>query len=90
MCKETLTASRRLQTFALTVCLILAAQTALRAQEASGKVIGTVTDQQGAVIPDSKVIVTNTGTQIRRETVAEQRGKLSGAFSARWNLSGIR
>lgn len=44
------------------------------AQESSGKVIGTVTDQQGAVIPDAKVTVINTGTQIRRETVADKEG----------------
>lgn len=74
MDKETRTAYRHLQTFALTICLILAAQTALRAQEASGKVVGTVTDQQGAVIPDAKVVVTNTGTTIRRETVADKEG----------------
>src|SRR5262245_4434454 len=43
-------------------------------QDARGKIVGTVTDQQGAVIPDAKVVVTNTLTQIKNETVTDKEG----------------
>lgn len=51
------------------VCLLLAAAcmfvltSPLSAQDATGIVLGTVTDPQGSVIPGAQVTVTNTGTQ---------------------------
>ena len=44
------------------------------AQEATGRVIGTITDQQGAVMPGVKVTVTNTATQITRNTRTDHEG----------------
>ena len=41
------------------------------AQNAAGRVIGTVTDQQGAPIPQAKVTVTNVGTNVHWETVTD-------------------
>src|SRR5579884_926508 len=38
------------------------------AQEATGRVVGTVTDPAGAVVPNAKVTVTNAGTQITYPT----------------------
>jgi hypothetical protein len=44
------------------------------AQTASGRIIGTVTDEQGAAIADAKVTVTNTGTNVRSDTVTNADG----------------
>src|SRR5579862_717184 len=43
-------------------------------QDATGRVIGTVTDQQGAAIPAAKVTVTSTATQIASTTTTRQDG----------------
>ncbi|MFL6209898.1 MAG: carboxypeptidase regulatory-like domain-containing protein [Pyrinomonadaceae bacterium] len=64
------------QALAVAFCL-LCAVSAAKAQEASGKILGTVTDQQGAVVPGAKVTVTNTGsqtTQITRDTMSAEDG----------------
>lgn len=45
-----------------------------KSQEASGKIVGTVVDQLGAVIPDAKVTITNMATQISRDTVTDKEG----------------
>lgn len=44
------------------------------AQTATGRVIGTVSDAQGAVVPDAKVSVTNTATGITSTTVTNANG----------------
>jgi outer membrane receptor protein involved in Fe transport len=64
------------QALAVTFCLLCAAS-AVRAQEAAGKILGTVTDQHGAVVPGAKVTVTNTSnltTQITRDTTSGEDG----------------
>src|ERR1700736_5631541 len=43
-------------------------------QDATGRGIGTVYDQQGAVVPDAHIMVTNTATQIARKTTTDQDG----------------
>jgi hypothetical protein len=61
----------------VTAAFILVLQLAVNAQEATGKIIGTVTDPQGAVIPGAKVTVTNTSiltTQLTRETMTDEGG----------------
>src|SRR5947208_82171 len=46
----------------------------LAAQDATGKLVGTITDPQGAVIPGAKVTVTNTATGITRESTTGSDG----------------
>jgi outer membrane receptor protein involved in Fe transport len=44
------------------------------AQNATGRIIGTVTDAQGAAIAGAKITVTNTGTNVRSDTVTNADG----------------
>jgi len=53
--------------------MVLAARKAW-AQDATGRAIGAVTDQQGAAVPDAKVTVTNTSTQISNTTTTRPDG----------------
>ena len=43
-------------------------------QSATGRVIGTVLDPQGSVVPDAKVTVVNTATQVRNTTMTRGDG----------------
>src|SRR2546422_3150446 len=68
---------RLLQILLVPICLMLAMHSSVSAQVANGRIIGTVTDPQGAVVPNAKVVATNTGaqtTQITRETVTNDEG----------------
>ena len=44
------------------------------AQNANGRVIGAVTDAQGAAVASAKVMVTNTGTNVSWNTVTDDKG----------------
>lgn len=44
------------------------------AQDATGRVIGTVADPSGAVVPGAKITVTNTETKVSRETTTDKDG----------------
>ncbi len=44
------------------------------AQQASAKIVGTVTDQQGAVVPDVKITATNVSTNVARKTTTGKDG----------------
>jgi hypothetical protein len=57
----------------LSLAIVLASSRS-SAQDATGRVIGTVYDQQGAVVPDAHIMVTNTATQIARKTTTDQDG----------------
>jgi len=52
----------------------LAAGSSASAQTATGRIIGTVTDAQGAAIGGAKITVTNTGTNINSDTVTNSDG----------------
>jgi len=56
------------------ICMVAAMQATALSQETTGKILGTITDQQGAVIPGAKVTVTNSATQISRETATNEDG----------------
>lgn len=64
----------RFQAFALLATLVLSIQPSSLAQESTGKILGTVTDQNGAVVPDVKVTVTDVATKIGRETTTDKEG----------------
>ena len=48
--------------------------TSLAAQDATGRVIGTVYDQQGGIVPAANVTVTNVATKIAQSTVTGKDG----------------
>jgi hypothetical protein len=54
--------------------------TAVRAQETTGTIFGTVRDQAGAVVPDAKVIITNVDTRQTREAVPNRVGQYTVAL----------
>src|SRR5215471_328356 len=67
-------AIRLLAQLVLVSSLFLASSSPMSAQEATGRIVGTVYDQSGAVVPAAHVVVTNTATHVSRETVAASDG----------------
>ena len=63
------------------VCALLACS-ALPAQEYRGTFSGNVTDPQGAVIPNTKITVTETRTGTKTTTVSGPTGKYTIPFLA--------
>lgn len=53
---------------------VLALTLSVRAQNANGRVIGVVTDSQGAAVVGANVTVTNTGTNVQWRTVTDGSG----------------
>jgi hypothetical protein len=74
MLKVTNFSGRRWYFVALAIGLVFCIQAATPAQEASGRIIGNVTDPKGAVIPDAKLTVTNVETQVSREATTDGEG----------------
>ena len=62
------------RTFLLFVLIALILGSQCFAQEATGKIIGTVTDPAGAVIPGAEVIVTNIATQVINTAITDKDG----------------
>jgi len=66
---------RKISVFALPLVFSLALFSFLMVgQDATGKITGVVTDPGGAVVPGAKVTVTNTATNISRETTTDASG----------------
>ena len=65
---------RRWNTIVLGVCVLLGSYSVTVAQEATGRVIGTVTDEKGAVVSGATVTVTNVDTQVARKTTTNSDG----------------
>ena len=59
---------------ALVVFLALGSAVLTSAQDATGKIFGTVYDQQSAVIPGVRVTVTDTATQVERSITTDHEG----------------
>jgi outer membrane receptor protein involved in Fe transport len=54
--------------------VLLGSASFIRAQEATGRVIGTVTDSTGAVVPGANVNVVETGTLVAHQTKTDKTG----------------
>ena len=54
--------------------VLLLAPTFLHSQDATGRIVGTVTDQSDAVVPGAHVVVTNVDTHVSRETTTNGSG----------------
>jgi hypothetical protein len=67
-------AIRLLATLCVFVVMGMASTFYLAAQEAAGRIVGSVTDASGAVIPGVHVVVTNVGTHVAREAVTDNSG----------------
>src|ERR1700754_1672386 len=57
--------------------IILSLLAGLSAQTYQGAILGTVTDKSGAVLPNAKVTITNTGTNQARVLNSNQAGEFS-------------
>src|SRR5205085_10255305 len=60
--------------FILIAALLSACSSLLMAQDATGRIVGTVSDPTGAVVPGVHVVVTNTATRVSRETTTDANG----------------
>ena len=65
---------RRIGLFAAALLLLLGWSARGWAQDATGKIVGTVYDPQGAVIPGAQITVTNTATRVSATTTTDKDG----------------
>ena len=56
------------------ICILALAGYPVVAQDTSGKIVGIVSDSSGGVVAGAKVTVTNTGTQVSRQTSTDKQG----------------
>ncbi len=68
------TAIRLFLRFSFTLLLLSICSCMLVAQQNYGKILGTVTDPGGAVIPGAKVTVTNTATSVSHDAITDKDG----------------
>jgi hypothetical protein len=69
-----LTLNSRILSCVLAVGFLACLPPVLSGQEASGRILGNLTDASGALIPDVKVTVANTETGTNRTTVSDRAG----------------
>ncbi len=67
------------------------------AQTSTGEVTGTISDQQGAFVAQARVILTNSATGVKRETVTNDAGRFnftavstSGTYTVAVEAQGFR
>jgi hypothetical protein len=60
--------------FAVVAVVCLFAVSALLAQTSTGRIVGTVTDPTGAVIPGASITVTNVNTQVTYQMLTNEQG----------------
>jgi hypothetical protein len=63
-----------MRAFAIAASVLFLAGSFLSAQDATGRVVGSVTDPTGAAITAAKVTVINTETKVTRETQSDNQG----------------
>ena len=74
----------------------LSAPIVLLAQVETARIIGTVTDQSGAVIPAAKITITNTETNLSSETESDAEGHYAslplriGTYSVTAEVAGFK
>jgi hypothetical protein len=66
--------SKNLQVAVVLLSAVLSVSVGANAQQATAKIVGTVTDQQGAVVPGVKIKVTNPATNVSVETTSDNGG----------------
>src|SRR5208337_2147936 len=64
----------QLLTAAAVLCMALLFATDATAQQATAKIVGTVTDPQGLVMTGVKITVTNAATNVSTETTTDKGG----------------
>jgi len=64
----------QLLTAVMVLCMAVLFATDAMAQQATAKIVGTITDPQGAVVIGVKVTVTNTATNVSTETTSDKGG----------------
>lgn len=69
-----MSAKWRLRFPILLLIVLCAVSATMSAQTATGRVVGTVYDVQGAVVPDARISVTNTSTGVVTKTVTNSTG----------------
>lgn len=62
------------EAFLIAAILLLTVGNSLRAQDPTGRIIGTVTDQLGAAIPGAEVTVINATTHLSKKEVTDREG----------------
>ena len=81
---------------ALMSCLALLWALPAHAQKSSGQITGSVVDQNGAALPEAKIVVTQIGTNLTREVKTNQDGIYSapdlpiGAYRVSATQSGFK
>lgn len=60
--------------FMMAFALMLAAPAFIQAQEATGRIVGNITDQSGAAVSGAQVTVTNVATQISQHSTTDKGG----------------
>ena len=64
----------------LVAVIALSLPAAMFAQEYRGTITGSVVDQTGAMVPGAKVLVTETQTNAKIETVSDSAGQYTAPF----------
>ncbi len=78
------------------ILLTLCCSLGIQAQNIFGRISGTVTDPTGAVVPNTKITITNEATKVARTTTTDDSGfyvaddLLAGAYSVTAEQSGFK
>ncbi|MEO8592796.1 MAG: carboxypeptidase-like regulatory domain-containing protein [Candidatus Solibacter sp.] len=85
------------RSFRLAVCLLaLSSASALFGQAVSSSILGTVVDPAGSIVPDARIVVTNTGTANINNTLTDNSGFfrvaniLQGSYAVKVEATGFK
>ena len=80
----------------IVLAFLIALPNALQAQSTNGNIIGTVTDSNGAVLPNVSIKITNTATNAVRTVMSDSAGNYTaqnlsiGGYQISAELSGFK